>query len=90
LRELPISLTDVEETSEPVAATGPLNDVVRAGNYCVGGEQGREPGNGRIVVAEYNDKKGDECGWEVLKTVDIPDAAYFTDYSGMAFRGDKV
>ena len=56
----------------------------------MGGAQGREPGNGRIVIAEFNDKSGDECGWDVIKTVEIPAKAYFTDYSGMAFRGDKV
>lgn len=60
------------------------------GNYCVGGAQGREPGNGRIVVAEYNRKSGDECGWDVVKTVEIPSTANFIDYSGMAFRGNKV
>lgn len=60
------------------------------GNYCVGGAQGREPGNGRIVVAEYNRKSGDQCGWDVVKTVEIPSTAYFTDYSGMAFRDNKV
>lgn len=67
-----------------------LHTYTTAGNYCVGGSQGRDPGNGRIVVAEFNGKSGDECGWEVIKTVEIPSTAYFTDYSGMAFRGDKV
>lgn len=61
-----------------------------AGNFCVGGSQGRERGNGRIVVSEFNDKSGDECGWEVLKTVEIPSKAAFMDYSGMALRGDRV
>lgn len=60
------------------------------GNYCVGGEEGRDPGNGRIVVAEYNGGSGDDCGWDVVKTVEIPSIANFVDYSGMAFRGDKV
>lgn len=61
-----------------------------AGNFCVGGSQGRERGNGRIVVSEFNGKSGDECGWDVLKTVEIPSKAAFQDYSGMAFRGDRV
>lgn len=56
----------------------------------MGGSQGREPGNGRIVVAEFNGKEGEGCGWEVLKTIEIPATAAFTDYSGMAFRGNKV
>jgi hypothetical protein len=42
------------------------------------------------VVSEFNGKSGDECGWEVVKTVEIPSKAAFQDYSGMAFRGDRV
>ncbi len=36
------------------------------GNYCTGGKQGREPGNGRIIVSEYYEKD-DKCGWDVIK-----------------------
>lgn len=61
-----------------------------AGNYCVGGSEGKERGHGRIVVSEFNGKSGDDCGWDVLKTVEIPSKAAFMDYSGMAFRGNKV
>jgi hypothetical protein len=61
-----------------------------AGNYCVGGSEGKERGNGRIVVSESNDKSGDDCGWDPVKTVEIPSKAAFMDYSGMAFRGNKV
>eukprot|EP00879_Flechtneria_rotunda_P001126 GHRR01001268.1.p1 GENE.GHRR01001268.1~~GHRR01001268.1.p1 ORF type:complete len:366 (+),score=117.53 GHRR01001268.1:185-1282(+) len=60
------------------------------GNYCAGGKEGRIPGHGRVVVSEYNGKDGDDCGWDVKKVVHIPKTAEFMDYSGMAFKGDKV
>jgi hypothetical protein len=61
-----------------------------AGNYCVGGAEGRQRGNGRIVVSEFNGKSGEDCGWDVVKTIEIPSKAAFMDYSGMAYRGSKV
>jgi hypothetical protein len=64
--------------------------AARAGNYCVGGSQGREEGNGRVVISRHNGRAGAECGYEVLKTINVPPTAAFTDYSGMAFRGNKV
>jgi hypothetical protein len=64
--------------------------VADPGNFCVGGLEGRIPGNGRIVVSEFNDKEGPACGWDVVKVVNIPPSANFTDYSGMAFRGSRV
>lgn len=57
--------------------------TARPGNYCQGGRRGDEPGNGRVVVAEFNGKDGDDCAWDVLKVVEVPAAAYFKDYSGM-------
>lgn len=60
------------------------------GNHCWGGERGKDAGNGRIVVSVSNGKSGKECGWDVVKTVKIPRTAYFTDYSGMAVRGDRI
>ncbi|KAF6251183.1 hypothetical protein COO60DRAFT_1562562 [Scenedesmus sp. NREL 46B-D3] len=60
------------------------------GNHCWGGKRGRDAGHGRIVVAVSNGKHGEECGWDVLKTVEIPRTAFFTDYSGMAVRGNRI
>ncbi|KAI8468140.1 MAG: hypothetical protein J3K34DRAFT_428254 [Monoraphidium minutum] len=59
------------------------------GNWCEGGRRGREAGNGRVVVASFW-KNDTGCGWEVVKVVEIPRTAKFIDYSGIAFRGDRV
>jgi hypothetical protein len=40
-------------------------------------------------LKEANDDEED-CSWELVKEVHIPRTAFFQDYSGMAFRGDKV
>jgi hypothetical protein len=63
-----------------------------AGNHCDGGERGRERGYGQMVVTKPGPGRheGDECGWDVVKIIDIPPRAYFMDYSGMAFKGDRV
>uniref|UniRef100_A0A383W8D3 Uncharacterized protein n=1 Tax=Tetradesmus obliquus TaxID=3088 RepID=A0A383W8D3_TETOB len=61
------------------------------GNFCKGGAEGRETGNGRIIVSQFNGKSREgACGWDVVKEVAIPPAADFMDYSGMAFRGSKT
>ena len=33
-------------------------------------------------------KKNDNCIWETLKVIDIPDTAFFTDYSDISIRPD--
>jgi hypothetical protein len=55
------------------------------GNHCVGGARGRDSGNGKIVVSTL-DSSGDECVWRPQKVIDIPAAADFQDYSGMALH----
>jgi hypothetical protein len=55
------------------------------GNYCLGGSQGAEPGNGRIVVSQL-EFLADGCVWKPQKTIQIPTSADFQDYSGMAFN----
>jgi hypothetical protein len=42
------------------------------------------------LLLQFNGKDGEECGWNVIKEVAIPPTADFIDYSGMAFRGEKV
>ncbi len=64
--------------------------LAATGNNCEGGKRGRKPGHGRVVVSKFNGKSGEECGWDVVKVINIPRTAYFMDYSGMAFRGEKV
>lgn len=55
------------------------------GNYCVGGARGKDSGNGKIVVSTL-DSSGDECVWRPQKVIDIPAAANFQDYAGMALH----
>ena len=68
------------------------------GNYCEGGRRGRERGHGKIVVLEFDPGTGSpggdpdadddgraHCGWRAVKTLDMPRAAAFTDYSDIAF-----
>eukprot|EP00898_Chlorokybus_atmophyticus_P008557 jgi/Chlat1/8702/Chrsp88S08072 len=62
------------------------------GNFCEGGAKGREAGNGRVVVSKLEESDG-SCRFVPVKTIEIPGAegqARFTDYSGMAFRDDRV
>jgi hypothetical protein len=44
-----------------------------------------------LIVTKFTEG-GDhcDCSWDVVKEVEIPSTAYFRDYSGMDFRGDKV
>lgn len=42
---------------------------------------------GRPLTRHHDDDDDDECEWEVVKVIDIPHSAYFTDYSGIAFYG---
>ena len=56
------------------------------GNFCSGGREGRDPGNGRIVVSQLEWFAESGCVWKPVKTINIPSAAYFRDYSGMALN----
>jgi hypothetical protein len=42
------------------------------------------------LLLQFNGKDGKECAWNVIKEIAIPPKANFIDYSGMAFRGEKV
>lgn len=56
------------------------------GNHCVGGEKGRERGNGRIVVSRVHRDDDGSCVWKPSSVIDIPSSADFQDYSGMAIH----
>lgn len=58
------------------------------GNHCAGGSEGRDAGNGRIVVSQLRTGGGGDgpCMWVPIKTIDIPPGAAFDDYSGMAYN----
>jgi hypothetical protein len=55
------------------------------GNGCVGGIEGKTPGNGRIQVFE---KVGG--GWEYKTPIHIPSSIQFEDYSGLGLSGNRV
>ncbi|CAG9462489.1 unnamed protein product [Pedinophyceae sp. YPF-701] len=57
------------------------------GNHCEGGEKGMEKGNGKAVLLEFGDDY-ETCVMTVVKTVDLPATAFFTDYSAMAIQFD--
>lgn len=56
------------------------------GNHCSGGVRGRDPGNGRVVLAQYEEESagggGAACAWRPTAVLRIPRAAHFEDYSG--------
>ncbi|PSC67394.1 hypothetical protein C2E20_8907 [Micractinium conductrix] len=56
------------------------------GNYCKGGGEGREPGNGRIVVSKLQWDSDGGCVWEPIKVLNIPPGAFFLDYAAMAYN----
>ncbi|EFN56338.1 hypothetical protein CHLNCDRAFT_57598, partial [Chlorella variabilis] len=58
------------------------------GNFCVGGSEGKKPGNGRIVVSQLKTTKEGGCVWDPMKVINIPESAYFKDYAGMAYNYD--
>lgn len=56
------------------------------GNHCEGGETGKDQGNGRILAAQLKWLDDGSCVWEPSKTIAVPEGAYFTDYSAMAYN----
>lgn len=60
------------------------------GNLCVGGSQGKDPGQGRIVVSQLENYENGTCKWATKWVIEVPEHAYFTDYSAMAFRNGKL
>lgn len=64
------------------------------GNYCEGGEKGREPGNGRILLLEqYLVENGNKssCTYNVVQTIKLPKEVDFMDYSAITvYENRKV
>lgn len=65
---------------------GPFLLGLCEGNHCQGGEEGRDKGNGRIIVSELQWQKDGVCVWEPVKTIHVPASAYFLDYAAMAYN----
>lgn len=53
------------------------------GNNCMGGSEGREAGNGRLVVMRRV-MRGGECRYETVEIVKLPTEVNFQDYSAIA------
>lgn len=68
------------------------------GNHCAGGADGRDAGNGRMVVLHWRGVGSDDgapppkalknatCWWEAVTTLALPPDARFMDYSGVALN----
>jgi hypothetical protein len=64
------------------------NDYLLAlceGNNCKGGDEGRKPGDGRVLLFEKKKKY-----WLHSRTIALPKSLPFVDYSGMSLDTDRV
>ncbi|XP_026193556.1 uncharacterized protein LOC34620013 [Cyclospora cayetanensis] len=59
------------------------------GNFCKGGEKGRTPGNGRMVLMQ-KETDGQKCTWKTLKVLELPSEISFPDYSAVTTRGNRI
>jgi hypothetical protein len=55
------------------------------GNKCKGGDLGRKPGGGRVLLFEKKKKR-----WQQSRTIRLPRSLPFVDYSGMSLDSDRV
>jgi uncharacterized protein YjiK len=55
------------------------------GNFCLGGDAGKQPGGGRLQLFRSSAKICDHVG-----TIELPAHLWFKDYSSVAVRGDQV
>ena len=53
------------------------------GNFC-SETRGKEVGNGRVIVMAREDDADDGCIWKTVKTLELPKAVQFVDYSAFA------
>jgi hypothetical protein len=55
------------------------------GNKCKGGAKGRKPGGGRVLLFVKKKKR-----WQHSRTIALPSALPFVDYSGMSLDSGRV
>jgi len=55
------------------------------GNFCKEGKEGKDKGNGRVVVMKRDE---DACKWHTVRTLEIPNTANFQDYSAISVSWD--
>jgi hypothetical protein len=58
-------------------------------NHCSGGAAGLDRGNGRIIVSLLNETST-RCAWEPQRVLSIPATAAFSEYTGIAIRGNRL
>jgi len=62
------------------------------GNHCKEGDEGKDKGNGRVVVMARAEVAGDDgvpgfdCYWKTVTTLHIPKEADFQDYSAISLH----
>ncbi len=61
-----------------------------AGNYCASGGDGQQRGNGRLVEAALREGPNGTCAWVPQHVIRLPSAAYFAEFSSLAFRGNRT
>lgn len=59
------------------------------GNCCLGGDEGRRPGGGRIQVFTRDHPKH-ESDWRRVDTIELPPWLPFEDYAGLSLDGDRL
>mmetsp|Transcript_22727 Transcript_22727/g.29016 ORF Transcript_22727/g.29016 Transcript_22727/m.29016 type:complete len:173 (-) Transcript_22727:44-562(-) len=53
------------------------------GNNCEGGNDGKDPGKGTILVLEYDTSAGLDGNWQVIDQILLPEDLPYQDYSGI-------
>jgi hypothetical protein len=57
------------------------------GNHGSSGDEGRDPGHGRILVLAWDEQADD---WRIVSTKSLPAQAAFVDYAGIDVEGERV
>ncbi|KAK9843996.1 hypothetical protein WJX81_001510 [Elliptochloris bilobata] len=61
-----------------------------SGNYCASGGDGQQRGNGRLVAASLREAPDGSCTWVPERVIRLPSAAYFAEFTSLAFRGNRT
>jgi hypothetical protein len=59
------------------------------GNHCQAGKNGRELGEGRVIVMLQDETPTGKCTWKTVEVLNIPKEAKFQDYSDIAVHHSK-
>jgi len=56
------------------------------GNHCKAGKDGKDLGNGKIVVMRRNVTADGRCIWQTVRKIDVPSSANFEDFSAITIE----